>query len=120
MNDELEKSLRAALRPVDPGGEFTRSVLARLATERSTRDSAGAAESATTASHRRYYGFRSRAAFRWAAVACVIVLSAGLFTARQWQAHRTRAGLEARRQLLVALQVTRENLDTAYRMINRP
>lgn len=109
MSDELENSLRAALRPVDPGEEFTRRVLARAT-----------AESAGTTAQSRYHGFRSRSAFRWAAATLAIVLTAGLFSAHQWQAHRTQRGLEARRQLLVALQVTGENLDTAYRMINKP
>jgi hypothetical protein len=109
MNDDLEKSLRAALRPVDPGEEFTRSVLKRVVTE-----------SASTRAHRRYYGFPSRSAFRWASATLAVVLTIGLFSAHQWQAQRTREGLEARRQLLVALQVTGENLDTVYRMINKP
>jgi hypothetical protein len=109
MSDELEKSLRAALRPIDPGEEFTRSVLARVV-----------AESARTPSQPRYYGFPSRSVFRWASATLAAVLTIGLFSAHQWQAHRTREGLEARRQLLVALQVTGENLDTAYRMINKP
>lgn len=106
MSDELEKSLRAALRPLDPGEEFTRSVLARVADE--------------AAPHPRYFGFSSRAAFRRVSVTLAVVLAVGLFCAHQYQAHRTREGLEARRQLLVALQVTGENLDTAYRMINQP
>lgn len=106
MSDELEKSLRAGLRPVDPGEEFTRSVLARVA--------------ASTPSQPWYYGFRSRSVFRWASATLAAVLMIGLFSVHQWQAHRTREGLEARRQLLVALQVTGENLDTAYRMINKP
>ena len=109
MSDELEKSLRAALRPVDPGEEFTRSVLARVA-----------AVSASPPSQPWYYGFRSRSVFRWASATLAAVLMIGLFSVHQWQAHRTREGLEARRQLLVALQVTGENLDTAYRMINKP
>ncbi len=109
MNDDLEKSLRAALRPVDPGEEFTQSVLARIT-----------AEAASTSGHPRYYGFPSRSAFRWASATLAVVLAIGLFSVHQWQAHRTREGLEARRQLLVALQVTGENLDTAYRMINKP
>jgi hypothetical protein len=109
MNDDLEKSLRAALRPVDPGEEFTHSVLARVT-----------AEAASTSAHPRYHGFPSRSAFRWTAATLAVVLTIGLFSAHQWQAHRTREGLEARRQLLVALQVTGENLDTAYRMINKP
>ena len=105
MNDELEKSLAAALRPVDPGEQFTQRVLARVATE-------SAAASA--------YPRHSRSVFRWASATVAIVLTAGLYTVHQWQVHRTQQGLEARRQLLEALQVTGRNLDTAYRMINTP
>ena len=107
MNDELEKSLRVALRPLDPGEKFTQSVLARLD------------ETPPAATSRpRPYIFSSRPAFRWASATLAIVLTAGLFTAHQWQIHRTRQGLEARRQLFQALQVAGENLDTAYRMVN--
>ena len=109
MSDELEKSLRAALRPVDPGEEFTRSVLVRVA-----------AESASPPSQPRYYGFPSRSVFRWTSATVAMVLTAGLYTAHQRQVHHTQQGLEARRQLLEALQVTGQSLDTAYRMINRP
>ena len=105
MNDELEKSLAAALRPVDPGEQFTQSVLARVATE-----SAGAS------AYPRY----TRSMFRWTSATLAVLLTAGLYTAHQWQAHRTQQGLEARRQLLEALQVTERNLDTAYRMLNTP
>jgi hypothetical protein len=106
MNDELEKSLRGALRPLDPGEKFTQGVLARVAA-----DSRSAA---------RRPAFVSRPVVRWTSATLALLCMAGLFTAHQWQAHRTRQGLEARRQLLEALQVTGENLDMAYRMINKP
>ena len=109
MNDELEKSLRSALRPIDPGEKFTQAVLAATA-----RPSDHARASAPVL---RRAAFR-RAAFRWASAALVILLTAGTFTAHQWQAHRIQRGLEARRQLFQALQVTGENLDMAYRMVN--
>jgi hypothetical protein len=107
MNDELEKSLRSALRPLDPGEKFTQSVLARIDDE-----------TPTTTSRPRHYILSSRSAFRWASATFVMVLTAGLFTVHQWQIHRTQQGLEARRQLLQALQVAGENLDVAYRMVN--
>lgn len=105
MNDELEKSLAVALRPVDPGESFTRSVLAHVGTE-----SAAA----------RAYPRHSRSVLRWTSATVAMVLTAGLYTAHQRQVHRTQQGLEARRQLLEALQVTGQSLDTAYRMINTP
>ena len=100
MSDELEKSLRSALRPVDPGEKFTQGVLA------------------ATSRPRHHTALASRPAFRWASATLVVVLSAGVFTAHQWQVHRTQRGLEARRQLFEALHVAGENLDIAYRMVN--
>lgn len=99
MNDELEKSLRSALRPIDPGEKFTQRVLAATSSPR-------------------HYVLTSRPAFRWASVTLAIMLSAGIFTAHQWHIHRVERGLEARRQLFRALQVTGENLDMANRMVN--
>lgn len=110
MSEELEKSLRAALRPIDPGEKFTRSVLARVTAGSPAADSATATSSPLI----------PRPTFRWASATLAIAVMAGLFSAHQWQAHRTQQGLEARRQLLEALQVTGENLDMAYRMINKP
>jgi hypothetical protein len=104
MSDELEKSLRSALRPVDPGEKFTQDVLA--AASRPRHDA--------LTSHPAFH----RAALRWASATLVVVLSAGIFAAHQWQVHRTQQGLEARRQLFQALHVTGENLDMAYRMVN--
>ena len=115
MSEELEKSLRAALRPIDPGEKFTRSVLARVAAG-SPGAGSPAADSATATSS----PLIPRPTFRWASATLAIAVMAGLFSAHQWQAHRTQQGLEARRQLLEALQVTGENLDMAYRMINKP
>jgi len=112
MNDELEKSLRSALRPVDPGEKFTQSVLARVAEEQQ----AAAARQRTPG--RSYFGRSARLALRWTSATLAVLLTAGLFTAHQWQSHRTRQGLEARRQLFQALQLTGQNLDVAYRMVN--
>jgi hypothetical protein len=39
-------------------------------------------------------------------------------TAHQWQVHRQERGLQARRQLIQALQLTGERLDLAYRAVN--
>lgn len=107
MSDELEKSLRVALRPVDPGEEFTQSVLARAA-----------ADSHAGGAAKRRYPLASRSTLRWSSALLAIVLSVGLFTAHKWQQHRTQQGLEARRQLFQALHLAGANLDIAYRMVN--
>lgn len=105
MNEDLEKSLASALRPVDPGEKFTQGVLARVSAE----------SAAKTA-----YPRQGRSLYRWASATLAVLLTAGLYSAHQWQVHRTQQGLEARRQLLQALQVTERNLNTAYRMLNTP
>jgi len=107
MSDELEKALRAALRPVDPGEKFTQSVLARAAADSQASDSAG-----------QHYPLASRSTLRWSSALLAIVLSVGLFGAHKWQQHRTQQGLEARRQLFQALHLAGANLDIAYRMVN--
>jgi hypothetical protein len=103
MSDDLEKRLRAALRPVDPGEEFTRGVLARIADE--------AARPAQ---------YLSRAAVRWTTVALAASIVLTVVAAHQWRAQRTQRGLEARQQLLEALQLTSNKLDVAYRAVNEP
>ena len=103
MSNELDDDLRAALRPVDPGERFTQSVLARVAAE-STRSPRASRLHTTT--------------LRWASVALSISLVIGILVAHQWQVRRTQRGLEARKELIQALQLTGEKLDLAYRVVN--
>jgi hypothetical protein len=103
MSNDLDDDLRAALRPVDPGERFTQSVLARVA-EESTRAPRASRFQAST--------------LRWASVALSLSLALGILLAHQWQVRRTQRGLEARKELLQALQLTGEKLDLAYRVVN--
>jgi hypothetical protein len=103
MSDELDDALRAALRPVDPGEKFTQSVLARVADESTRRG-------------RVPWGYA--AALRWASAALVVSLVAVILVTHERQARRTQRGLEARRELFQALQLTSEKLDVAYRVVN--
>ena len=105
MRKDLDESLRSALRPVDPGEPFTRNVMAAIAQDSSRSDSAPA---------------KSRVTFRMASAALVISLLVAVVTAHQWQVRRQERGLQARRQLIQALQLTREKLDLAYRAVNDP
>jgi hypothetical protein len=103
MNDDLDDRLREALRPVDPGERFAQAVLSKVAEERISRRSPMA--------------LRQPMALRWAAAVGAIAL--GTLAVYGWQARREQ-GLEARRELLEALQVTGEKLDVAYRAVNDP
>jgi hypothetical protein len=103
MSNDLEDSLRSALRPVDPGEKFTARVMARIADE-STRTWRSPRPSAT--------------ALRWTSVALAISLVMGILVARELQLRRTQRGLEARAELIQALKLTGEKLDIAYRVVN--
>jgi hypothetical protein len=103
MSNDLENSLRAALRPVDPGEEFTASVMARVVGE-STRPLRASRPHAT--------------ALRWASVALTVSVVMGILVARELQVRHTQRGLEARAELLQALKLTGEKLDIAYRVVN--
>ena len=103
MSNDLDASLRAALRPVDPGDALTQKVLAAI--EQDTALQPGPPPT-------RHSGWR------WASVALTVALLLGLGTAHQWQMRRQERGLEARRQLIEALQVTSAKLDVAYRVVN--
>jgi negative regulator of sigma E activity len=101
MSDELERMLRRALRPVDPGEDFTARVIARVSTEpRPLRA-------------------------RWRHVvwiplglaASAILVVVGI---HGWNQRQKETGLAARAQVLEALRVTSEKLDLAYRLINTP
>lgn len=92
MSDDLDRQLREALRPVDPGEQFARNVLLR------------------TTSHQR------RAAVRWQWAAALATVAVGTLGLYEWQMKRAE-GLEARRQLIEALHVTGEKLDLASRAV---
>jgi hypothetical protein len=96
-DDDLDKQLREALRTVDPGEQFTRGVLSRVANDAMSD--------------------RTRAPLRWQWAAAVAAVALGTAAVAGWEARRAH-GLEARRQLIEALQVTGEKLDLASRAVN--
>jgi hypothetical protein len=102
MSKDLDESLRQALRPVDPGEQFTRNVMAAIAQDPAHSDKPA----------------EPRSALRWASAALMTSLVIAVVTAHQWQVHRQERGLQARRQLIQALQLTGERLDLAYRAVN--
>lgn len=109
MSDDLDQHLRRALRPVDPGDEFTRAVMARVASQK-----------VTDIGHARV---RPRVASRtlpWAPAAIAASLLIAIVMTHQ---HRQREeniaqGQRAREELLQALRVTSEKLDIAYQVVH--
>jgi hypothetical protein len=96
MKDDIESRLRDALRPVAPSEEFSQRLIARVSG--SPRRSA------------------SRPLWWFGGVAAALLLAAGV----QQHVHAQRElanGLEARRQVLQALQLTRQKLDLAYEAV---
>jgi hypothetical protein len=97
MTEEFESRLRASLRPPTPPEGFAERVMARI-------ESAPPRPAASRV---------PRLIAALAASALVAVIGV-----HQWQESRREQGLEARRQLLVALHMTGEKLDIAYEVVN--
>jgi len=99
MNDPLERELRQALRAVDPPAGFADRVLHRAAMG-PARKSIGRGPM-----------------LRWAtAAALVIGVSGGLWY--RAEEHRRTEGEEARRQVLLSLQITGSKLHAVQLKIN--
>jgi len=115
MTDDLERQLRRLLKPVDPGEELTRRIMSRVYEEPNARVSDPAVGWA------RAHGRPTwrRPVWRYAALAASIALIALGVTFHEQQQRQRRVGLEARAQVLAALQVTSEKLDLAYRLVNK-
>jgi hypothetical protein len=101
MSSDLDSRLRRALRPVDPGEQFTQRVLTRIASE--------PAQSTNRA---------PRTIIRWTSAAFAVSIVLSILVQHEWQARRTQQGLAARRQLLEALRLASDKLDVAYRAVN--
>jgi hypothetical protein len=99
---DFEERLRQALRPLDPGEDFTARVLARVAADVPARPAR-----------------RLQRQLRWLPVALAASLVAVIVMRIQYR-EREIQGLEARRQLIEALEVTSQKLDLAYRIVNTP
>jgi hypothetical protein len=104
MNKDLESRLRAALRPIGPRQEFSQRLVAQFAVRSSIRRITP-------------WGLSRRSAWWFSAgLAASLLLVAGV--EYQLQQERTRAnGLEARRQVVVALRMTSQKLNLAYETV---
>jgi hypothetical protein len=102
MSDEFENALHRALRPQDPGGDFSARVTARL--------EAGG-RSATPAARARFILRRVLRSY-WvpAALAACIIAGFGLVEMRQHALDTARAS-QARAQLLQALSIASDNIN---------
>jgi hypothetical protein len=100
-SNDLERRLRAALKPVSPGEGFAAGVMARVASEA-----------------RPALRPRSPAVVSWLAFGLAASVVLAVLLAHEWQVRRIEQGREARRQLIEALRVTDEKLNLAYRVVN--
>lgn len=110
MTDEFEKTLRRALRPQDPGEDFSARVIARL-------DSTEIPS--TPVAH---LAFMRRRALRspWlpAALAACLIAGIGIVQMRQHAADTARAN-QARAQLLQALSIASDNVNIVRAAVAR-
>jgi hypothetical protein len=110
----LEEDLRRAVRPVDPGPEFTARVLAAVEADSHGGQSSAVADRAPALAYRRQWARRS---WMWPALAASLV--GAVAGARYFEVKReTERGLEARTQLMQALRVTSQKLAVAREVMD--
>jgi hypothetical protein len=98
MKKDIESRLRDALRPVAPGDEFTRKLIAQVA-----------AKPAATGARQLWW---------LSGIAASLLIAAGV--QQHVSAQRELAnGLEARRQVMQALALTSQKLDLAYEAVKK-
>ena len=109
MSDKLDQELRRALRPVDPGDEFTRAVMARVAASK-------VADIRRAPTRPRFHA----RALPWAPAAIAASLLVAILMTHQHrqQEENMAEGLRAREELLQALRVTSQKLDIAYQVVH--
>ena len=107
MNEKFERDVHAALRPIDPGSDFTNDVLARI----------GSVEHVPTL---RKSTHRFLPQLRWIAAGLAASLVAAVVVVTETRAQREReAGQRAKEQVLEALHMTSAKLNLAYRVIHQ-
>lgn len=109
MSDDFEEALRRALRPKDPGEDFTGKVVSRLEV------SEPAAAPVTRLESRRR---APRARWMSVALAASVIAGVGLFQLRQHALDAQRAS-RARAQLLQALSIASDNVNLVRATVAR-
>jgi len=113
MKKDLESELRDALRPVAPSAEFTRRLIAQVEAKAQAKAQAKATSAAVTPAAR-----RSRFQPLWWASGLAATLLIAFGVQQHVREQRELAnGLEARREVLQALQMTSQKLDLAYEAV---
>lgn len=108
MKKDLESQLRDALRPVAPSAQFTRRLIAQVEAKARAESAAAVTPAAR----------RSRFQPLWWASGLAATLLIAFGVQQHVREQRELAnGLEARRQVLQALQLTSQKLDLAYEAV---
>jgi len=107
MSQDIESGMRAALRPVAPSDEFSQKLLAQVVADPPARSKSFRLIS---------QGARPLAWWLTASLAASLILAVGIQQHLQEQRLR-QSGLEARREVLQALQVTSQKLNLAYEAV---
>jgi hypothetical protein len=105
MSEDLDKRVRAALQPIDPGEGFTARVMSRIA--------AGEAASPRVPSMPPHFRFAWLPAALAASILAVVVV-------RHERELRREEGLAARAQVIEALRLTSGKLDLAFQLVSAP
>jgi hypothetical protein len=106
MSKDIESEMRAALRPVDPGEEFSQKLVANVTSGRP----------AVLEPRRVGPGRHLLAWWLTASLAASVVLAVGVHQHLEQQ-RLQQSGLEARREVLQALRVTSQKLNLAYEAV---
>jgi hypothetical protein len=112
MKKDLETELREALRPVAPSDDFTRRLIAQVEAKAKAKAEARAAGAVTPAARRSRYQ-----PLWWASGLAATLLIAFGVQQHEREQRELANGLEARRQVLQALQLTSQKLDLAYEAV---
>lgn len=109
MMDDLERELRAALERRQPSVDFAERVVARLP----------AAPASVLAMPARHPRPPWRSAWVGSIAAGLAAVTFGFYQYREYQYQENQRGVEAKQQLMLALEITAEKLHVAQDSVNR-